>query len=50
MVEKILQACGKDTKLHIAENDFMDWGNTLHGADRCREFYEAAIDLGFIEE
>ena len=50
MVKKILQACGKDTELNINEKEFMSWDNTLHGADRCREFYEAAINLGFIEE
>ena len=51
MVKKILQACGKDTELKsINEKRFMSWGSTLHGADRCREFYEAAINLGFIEE
>lgn len=50
MVRKILQACGKDTELNKNEKEFMSWESTFHGADRCREFYEAAINLGFIEE
>ena len=41
MVKNILKDCELAVEVRTTEG-FMAWGNTLHGADRCKEFYQAA--------
>lgn len=46
MVERIVSACDvKPTNKN--EGSFIMWGNTLHGDERCRSFYQAAKEMGY---
>lgn len=47
MVKSILAYC--DMELAVTQKQgFMQWTNTLHGDQRCRKFYLAAKDLGYL--
>lgn len=47
MVKSILAYC--DIALGVKqEQGYMQWDNTLHGDERCRKFYLAAKDLGYL--
>ena len=48
MVRKIVARCEKE--IEVGRNrGFMCWDNTLHGAHRCREFYQAARQMGYLD-
>lgn len=47
MVKKIVSAC--DVKaINEYEGSFIIWGNTLHGDERCRAFYQAAKEMDYL--
>jgi hypothetical protein len=51
MVRNILKQAGYDDEGHHRdeESEWMYWERTLHGELRCRDFFEAARELGYME-
>jgi hypothetical protein len=51
MARNILKQAGYDDEGHNRneESEWMYWDRTLHGELRCRGFYEAARELGYME-
>lgn len=47
MVNKIVSACDV-TVTDVEEGSFICWGNTLNGDKRCRSFYQAAKEMGYL--
>lgn len=47
IVQKILENCGKT--ICNQQKGWISWEHTLHGDERCEEFYNSAKELGYIE-
>lgn len=48
MVRSILANCDIEYDDSQTQGGFIQWNNTLHGDERCRSFYRAAKDLGYL--
>jgi hypothetical protein len=51
MARNILKQAGYDDECHHhdEESEWIYWDYTLHGELRCRAFFEAARELGYME-